>query len=225
MAYRSASQTDVMPLSNLAHFPFACGGKDRRPLSNSLKTYPRIAHPTMRLPRLHNSASRLGDQTAQQLGETRASLSQNCSLDGLKWHDAFSRIYPIGSKMHLTLASSLVTIVAVLTSCLAYIFDWNETHVYNPNWPPHAKFHNAQTLLLSTLLGLVSLIFLWGKHDLRSAILTCSLYWIAQLGSLAFPGTALIDPEFRNRRGGRAPMQPLLAMILLSFLITACIVV
>ena len=127
--------------------------------------------------------------------------------------------------MHLTLASSLVTIVAVLTSCLAYIFDWNETHVYNPNWPPHAKFHNAQTLLLSTLLGLVSLIFLWGKHDLRSAILTCSLYWIAQLGSLAFPGTALIDPEFRNRRGGRAPMQPLLAMILLSFLITAWIVV
>jgi hypothetical protein len=52
--------------------------------------------------------------------------------------------------MHLTLASSLVTIVAVLTSCLAYIFDCNETHVYNPNWPPHAKFHNAQTLLLGT---------------------------------------------------------------------------
>jgi hypothetical protein len=36
-------------------------------------------------------------------------------------------IYPIGSKMHLTLASSLVTIVGLLTSCLAYIFDWNES--------------------------------------------------------------------------------------------------
>jgi hypothetical protein len=48
-------------------------------------------------------------------------------------------IYPIGSKMHLTLASSLVTIVAVRTSCHADIFDWNEAHVYNSNWPPHAK--------------------------------------------------------------------------------------
>jgi hypothetical protein len=127
--------------------------------------------------------------------------------------------------MHPTIASWLVTIVAVLTSCLAYVFDWNETHVYNPNWPPHAKFHNAQTLLLGTLLGVVSLVLLWGKHDLRSAVLTCSLYWLAQLGSLLFPGTALIDPEFRNRHGGRAPMQPLLASVLLCLLATAWIVV
>jgi hypothetical protein len=127
--------------------------------------------------------------------------------------------------MHPTIASWLVTTVAVLTSFLAYVFDWNETHVYNPNWPPHAKFHNAQTLLLGTLLGMLSLVLLWGKHDLRSAVLTCSLYWLAQLGSLAFPGTALMDPEFRNRHGGRAPMQPLLASVLLSLLATAWIVV
>jgi hypothetical protein len=129
--------------------------------------------------------------------------------------------YLIRSNLHLTTASWLVTAVAVLTSCLAYVFDWNETHVYNPNWPPHAKFHNAQTLLLGPLLGAVSLYLLWGKHDLHTAILTSSLYWISQLGSLAFPGTALVDPEFRNRHGGRAPMQPLLASVLLFFLIAA----
>ena len=126
--------------------------------------------------------------------------------------------------MHSTLASWLVTVVAVLTLCLAYVFDWNETHVYNPKWPPHAKFHNAQTLLLGPLLGAVALWFLWNNHDLRSAALTCSLYWISQLGSLAFPGTALIDPEFRDRPGSRAPMQPLLASILLTLLVAAWIV-
>jgi hypothetical protein len=57
-----------------------------------------------------------------------------------------------------------------------------------------------------------------------SAVLTCSLYWMAQLGSLAFPGTALIDPEFRDRPGSRAPRQPLLASILLALLATAWIV-
>jgi MacB-like periplasmic core domain len=62
--------------------------------------------------------------------------------------------------MHSTLDSWFVAIVAVLTACLAYVFDWIETHVYNPNWPPHAKFHNAQTLLLGPLLGTVSLVLL-----------------------------------------------------------------
>ena len=127
--------------------------------------------------------------------------------------------------MHPTLAFSLVTIVAVLTSFLAYVFDWNETHVYNPNWPPHAKFHNAQTLLLGPLLGSVSLWLLWYRHDLHLAALTASLYWVAQLGSLTFPRTALIDPEFRALKGSRPPMQPLLASVLLALLVTAWAVV
>jgi len=126
--------------------------------------------------------------------------------------------------MHSTLAFSLVTVVAGLTSFLAYVFDWNETHVYNPKWPPHAKFHNAQTLLLGSLLGSVSLWLLWYRHDLHAAVLTASLYWVAQLGSLTFPGTALIDPEFRERKGSRAPMQPLLASILIAFLVIAWLV-
>jgi hypothetical protein len=111
--------------------------------------------------------------------------------------------------------------VAVLTSSLAYIFDWNETHVYNPRWPPHAKFHNAQTLLLGPLLAILSLWHLWGNHDPASAALTCSLYWVSQLGSLLFPGTALVDPEFRDRPHSRRPMQPLLASILLLLLLVS----
>ncbi|HWE94770.1 MAG TPA: DUF6640 family protein [Tepidisphaeraceae bacterium] len=119
--------------------------------------------------------------------------------------------------MHVEIAYSLVTVAALLTSGLAYVFEWNDTHVFNPKWPPHAKFHNAQTLLLGSLLGAVSFFLLWGRHDVHAAILTCSLYWIAQLGSLAFPGTALVDPEFRERFRGR-PKQPVVAGAFLSLL-------
>jgi hypothetical protein len=127
--------------------------------------------------------------------------------------------------MHSHLSYGLITLVAVLTSSLAYVFDWNETPVYNPRWPPHAKFHNAQTLLLGPLLAAVSLWLLWFKHDVDSAVVTSSLYWIAQLGSLLLPGTALIDPEFRDQAGARAGMQPLLASVLLAFLATAWLTV
>jgi predicted small integral membrane protein len=66
--------------------------------------------------------------------------------------------------MYSHLSYWLVTIVDGLTSFLAYFFDWDETHVYKARWPPHAAFHNAQTLILGPLLGLSSLWFLWGRH-------------------------------------------------------------
>jgi hypothetical protein len=34
--------------------------------------------------------------------------------------------------MYSLLSYGLISLVAVLTSSLAYVFDWNETHVYNP---------------------------------------------------------------------------------------------
>jgi hypothetical protein len=123
--------------------------------------------------------------------------------------------------MYSHLSYWLVTVVAALTSFLAYVFDWNETHVYNPRWPPHAKFHNAQTLILGPLLGLSSLWLLWGEHQTKIAIVTASLYWVSQLGSLTFPGTALVDPEFRERPGARIPKQPILASVLLALLACA----
>jgi hypothetical protein len=94
--------------------------------------------------------------------------------------------------------------VALFTIAGPYGADWNETHIYNPNWPPHAKFHNAQTMLLGTLLGLCALYFLWSRRwrergGLEVAGLFAALYWVTQFGAVFFPGTALVDPEFASR--------------------------
>ena len=95
----------------------------------------------------------------------------------------------------------IITAVAVFTIVSPYVADWNVTHIYNPLWPPHAKFHNAQTMILGTLLGLAALFFVWrGTADPASNLLTAlmfaSFYWISQTASLTFPATALLDPEF-----------------------------
>src|SRR6187549_3943672 len=97
----------------------------------------------------------------------------------------------------------LISVVSIYAAFGSYIFDWNVTHIYNPHWPPHAKFHNAQTMLLGTCLGLFSLWTLWVEKtnalmQLRYTTLLASFYWFTQMGSILFPGTALTDPEFAH---------------------------
>lgn len=95
----------------------------------------------------------------------------------------------------------LISFIAVFTAVSPYLADWNETHIYNPNWPPHAKFHNAQTMIFGAYLGLLSLWVLWGRKDisesekLNQGTVFAALYWLAQLPAILFPGTAFNDPN------------------------------
>lgn len=94
----------------------------------------------------------------------------------------------------------IISFIALFTMISPYLADWNITHIYNPTWPPHAKFHNAQTMVLGAFLGFLALYCLWfrkgidEKQKLKEAVLLASLYWLAQLPAILFPGTKLTDP-------------------------------
>lgn len=79
-----------------------------------------------------------------------------------------------------------------------YIFDWNTTHIFNPSWPPHAKFHNAQTMSMGVALSGAALYQLWrpgrSRSSLDSATISASIYWVTQLSAGLYPGTATVDP-------------------------------
>jgi hypothetical protein len=95
----------------------------------------------------------------------------------------------------------IISVVAVFTFVSPFVADWNATHIYNPNWPPHAKFHNAQTMLLGLFLGHAALYFAWRRSadqrgTLIAALSFAAFYWITQTASIAFPGTRWLDPEF-----------------------------
>jgi hypothetical protein len=103
-------------------------------------------------------------------------------------------------KTRQTIGRLLISLVAIFTVVSPYLADWNVTHIYNPVWPPHAKFHNAQTMVLGAMLGTLSLYCLWFRtgiarnQKLNEATTLASLYWLAQLPATRFPGTALSDP-------------------------------
>jgi hypothetical protein len=95
----------------------------------------------------------------------------------------------------------LYTFIGITIPIGSFLADYNETHIFNPNWPPHAKFHGGQTLSMSVLLGLMTIVFAWRKTDDRtSAVIATSgfaaLYWISQGAAILYPGTAFFDPQF-----------------------------
>ncbi len=93
----------------------------------------------------------------------------------------------------------LLSLSGLWAAAGSYIFDWNETHIYNPEWPPHAKFHNAQTMSTGAALASAGLYATWlhrgpwTRGRLLVSTTFASLYWLTQLSAIVYPGTALLD--------------------------------
>ncbi|KUI61790.1 hypothetical protein VP1G_08959 [Cytospora mali] len=112
---------------------------------------------------------------------------------------------------------ALLTLDAIGLLFGAWVADWGVTHQFNPRWPPHAKFHNAQTIGLSTTLGVATMFLTWrslflstsrqlDRWSLQVAAFTGSIYWLTGLTAIYFPEADGLDPEFG---GPGFPQRPL----------------
>jgi hypothetical protein len=109
-------------------------------------------------------------------------------------------------KRFWTLPRVLVSAVLVNTLVSPLLADFvvpdvARQHLRNPNWPPHAKFHDAQYIGMGMLTGAIGLrILLRRKGDPRAqfylAAALGSVTWLGMWSALLFPGTAARDPEF-----------------------------
>lgn len=113
--------------------------------------------------------------------------------------DAAPAGFPVGR--------ALISAIDVLTPLGAFAADWGRTHLHNPRWPPHAKFHNAQTMASAVGLPALSLWELWGRRPadpstersaLRLGTLLAAMYYLTQGTAILFPGTSVVDPEFED---------------------------
>jgi len=57
----------------------------------------------------------------------------------------------------------LLSVVLVSTAVVSVAVDWNTTHLFNPEWHPHARFHDAVMLWLLSGCCIMALWLLWRR--------------------------------------------------------------
>lgn len=108
----------------------------------------------------------------------------------------------------LTFGTGLMVASQLMYSVGAFAADWSKSHVLNPNWPPHARFHNGQTMSLGVLLASSSFYFTFRPCEtlaaridsLRTAAMIGSFYTLAALTAIWYPGSDWSDPDHANGR-------------------------
>lgn len=131
----------------------------------------------------------------------------------------------------MELARWLVAFVAFVTAFGGFLVDsiipWSAAqHIKNPRWPPHAKFHNAQAILIGFALGVLALVLLFQRAPLNAdrlmlSALLASIYWLAIFVAPIFPGTSFSDPEFASTNPSPMgiPLQALIGIVNVAILL------
>lgn len=96
---------------------------------------------------------------------------------------------------------TILSAVSIFTAVSGFLVDWNRTHLFNPRWTPHAKFHDAMSISMAGLLGIGSLILLNRKagdqkFQLRLATLLPAVGGASMAVAAVFPGAKGLESEF-----------------------------
>src|SRR5262245_315602 len=98
--------------------------------------------------------------------------------------------------MRRTAGLALLTVLCAFVAISGVVVDFTTTHIYNPAWPPHARFHGYLSIARTVLIMLAVVALTWGPVRARarfgSGVLALLLLgWIAIwfVAPLAVPGT------------------------------------
>ena len=104
------------------------------------------------------------------------------------------------------LGKFILGFLLVAGAVISTVVDWNTTHLFNPAWHPHARFHGALFLLILDGTTLIVLWLLWRpSREPAVAVTTATLFALAVWTPFLYiealiPGTSLLVAGERHWR-------------------------
>ena len=95
------------------------------------------------------------------------------------------------------IAKILLTVAAIQYGFVPAIVDFSETHVFHPDWPPHARFHLVWLLSVGAALASYVLFCIWNTSSRRPEVLRQA----SVIGCLVL-GAFFLAAAFRSQYGG-----------------------
>lgn len=117
----------------------------------------------------------------------------------------------------LLLGFSIVATVVIVA--VADVF--NATHLFNPNWPGHARFHIGMQFTTLVLVSLVSLTALKGDSHRKQSLLAALApltFWPGLLVAWMIPGTDVYASDALRETG--FPINIALAILFIAITAT-----
>lgn len=65
------------------------------------------------------------------------------------------------------IARILITIGVLVYAVAVPLLEISDTHVFNPEWPPHARLHEIWQLATNSMIGMLALWLAWGRGNVR----------------------------------------------------------
>ena len=102
----------------------------------------------------------------------------------------------------LRVSRVLITIATLVYGVIPVLVDLTETHVFHPDWTPHARFHMVWLLSTNSILAVLALYLMWiSKYDEVIRIRAAGVIGLCVLGGFFVStltknlyGGLLVDP-------------------------------
>ncbi|SHI30018.1 hypothetical protein SAMN05443429_10186 [Cruoricaptor ignavus] len=96
-----------------------------------------------------------------------------------------------------------MTVLSVFTMLITSVMDLNETHMTNPLWPPHARFHWAAQYFSTLVISILIVVGIWSNYREKGTKLSVLIIGLSLLGfwgmfipALLMPGTSTAPDGF-----------------------------
>lgn len=105
----------------------------------------------------------------------------------------------------------IMTLATLMYGVIPPLVDLTETHVFHPDWMPHARMHMVWLLCTNTAIALVALYFLW----LHKSSLAVGVHLAGVLGLCVYGGfmlSAFTTPLYGGSMSDNGGVPPVLGV-------------